>query len=75
MRAEALRALGLTNREIDVLSMLAHGLSNGAIARQLALSERTIAKHLEHIYGKLGVGNRTAAVARARDASTRAGRN
>jgi DNA-binding CsgD family transcriptional regulator len=71
LRAEALRSLGLTNREIDVLRLLAHGLSNGEIARELALSERTIAKHLEHVYGKLDVANRTAAVARARDASAR----
>jgi DNA-binding CsgD family transcriptional regulator len=75
LRTGAMLALGLTNREIEVLRMLAHGLSNGQIALELALSERTIAKHLEHIYAKLGVGNRTAAVARARDASTRAGRN
>ena len=67
-----MRALELTDREIEVLCLLAHGLSNGQIALELALSERTIAKHLEHIYGKLDVGNRTAAVARAREASVRA---
>jgi DNA-binding NarL/FixJ family response regulator len=67
-----MRALELTSREIEVLRLLAHGLSNGQIALELALSERTIAKHLEHIYGKLDVGNRTAAVARAREASVRA---
>jgi DNA-binding CsgD family transcriptional regulator len=75
LRTGAMLALGLTNREIEVLRLLAHGLSNGQIALELALSERTIAKHLEHVYAKLDVGNRTAAVARARDVSTRAGRN
>jgi len=72
LRADAIRALGMTNRETEVLRLLAHGLSNGQIALELALSERTIAKHLEHIYGKLDVGNRTAAVARARAESARA---
>jgi len=75
LRADAMRAFGLTHREIDVLRLLAHGLSNGQIASELALSERTIAKHLEHVYGKLGVSSRTAAVARAREASTRPGAN
>jgi DNA-binding CsgD family transcriptional regulator len=75
LRADAVRSLGLTNREIDVLRLLAHGLSNGQIALELALSERTIGKHLEHIYAKLDVGNRTAAVARAREASTHSRHN
>jgi DNA-binding CsgD family transcriptional regulator len=66
-----LSALGLTAREIQVLDLIADGLANTEIARELALSERTIAKHLEHIYTKLGVSNRTAAVARAREASAR----
>lgn len=52
-----------------MLRLLARGLSNSQIAFELALSERTIAKHLEHIYDKLDVGNRTAAVTRARQAS------
>jgi DNA-binding CsgD family transcriptional regulator len=65
--ARDLRALGLTSREIQVLSLLAGGLANAEIARELALSERTVAKHLEHVYAKLGVPNRTAAVARLRE--------
>lgn len=64
-RDDRFRALGLTEREIDVLSLLGSGLSNAQMARELAISERTIAKHLQHIYDKLGVGSRTAAVARA----------
>jgi DNA-binding CsgD family transcriptional regulator len=62
-RARA-RALGLTNREAQVLALVAVGLANSQIALELSLSERTVAKHLEHIYSKLGVTNRTAAAAR-----------
>ncbi len=58
---------GLTARESEVLRLVAGGLSNVQIARELALSERTVAKHLERAYAKLGVSNRTAAVARLRE--------
>jgi DNA-binding CsgD family transcriptional regulator len=75
LNADAIRSLGLTDREAQVLRLLEHGLSNGQIAVELGLSERTIAKHLEHVYDKLDVGNRTAAVALAREASTRVGPN
>jgi DNA-binding CsgD family transcriptional regulator len=67
LHPEALRALGLTDREVDVFDLLAGGLANAGIASALEVSERTVAKHLEHIYTKLGVGNRTAALARARE--------
>jgi DNA-binding CsgD family transcriptional regulator len=67
LSAGTLRAAGLTKREAEVLELVALGLTNTLIALELALSERTIAKHLEHIYAKLGVANRTAAVASARD--------
>ncbi len=69
LHPDALRARGLTAREVEVLRLLGDGLANAAIARELALSERTVAKHLEHVYSKLGVGNRTAALARAREVS------
>ena len=59
-------SLGLTRRESEVLALVADGHSNAETARRLSLSEHTIAKHLEHVYAKLGVSNRTAAVARAR---------
>lgn len=62
-----LRALGLTERETEVMGLLGNGLSNTQMAIELDISERTIAKHLQHIYDKLGVGSRTAAVARALD--------
>ncbi len=65
---ERLRSCGLTRRESEVLELVAAGGSNAQIARRLGRSESTIAKHLEHVYAKLGVSNRTAAVALARRA-------
>jgi DNA-binding CsgD family transcriptional regulator len=55
----------LTDRELEVLRMAARGRTNLAIARAIDVSPRTIAKHLEHIYRKLGVTSRAAAVYRA----------
>jgi DNA-binding CsgD family transcriptional regulator len=55
-------AAGLTPREIDVLRLLATGLQNAEIARQLSLSSRTIDTHLTSIYAKLGVASRGAAI-------------
>lgn len=57
------RRLGLTRRESEVLSWLSKGKANRDIAQILGLSPRTVDKHLEQIYAKLGVENRTAAVA------------
>ena len=54
----------LTRREIQILELVALGRTNVAIAHALAASPRTIAKHLEHIYRKLGVASRAAAVSR-----------
>jgi DNA-binding CsgD family transcriptional regulator len=63
--AEFSRDLGLTSREGEVLSWLSKGKSNRDIAQILGLSPRTVDKHLEQIYAKLGVENRTAAAALA----------
>lgn len=52
----------LTERERDVLSLLAQGMTNKDIAQSLFLSVRTIEAHLRNIYSKLDVGNRTEAV-------------
>ena len=51
----------LTTREHQVLKLVAQGLSNRQIARNLDLSIRTVEAHLTHIYDKLGVGSRTEA--------------
>ncbi|MEL6766942.1 MAG: response regulator transcription factor [Pseudomonadota bacterium] len=62
---ELARRLGLTPREGEVLGWLADGKANRDIAAILSLSPRTVNKHLEQIYAKLQVENRTAAVALA----------
>lgn len=58
---------GLTPREVEVLRLVAAGNSNTAIAQQLVLSEKTVARHLSNIFTKLDVPSRTAAVATARE--------
>jgi DNA-binding NarL/FixJ family response regulator len=55
----------LTPQEVEVLQLLASGLSNKAIAREVALSENTVKYHIKHILHKLGLSNRTAAAAYA----------
>ena len=55
----------LTLREIEVLGLVADGLSNLQISQQLFLSQATVKSHLAHIYAKLGVDSRTSAVAAA----------
>jgi len=63
---ERLQTLGLTKREAEVMAWVAQGKSNGDIATILDSSPRTVAKHIEHIFGKFSVESRTAAVAEAR---------
>lgn len=58
----------LTDRELEVLELVAQGLSNGAIASRLHLSEKTIRNSVSTIFTKLGVGSRAELIARARDA-------
>lgn len=53
---------GLTDREVEVIRTLARGLSSRQMAEALFVSESTLRHHLEHIYDKLGVTTRTAAV-------------
>ena len=57
--------LGLTPREEEVLREAMRGLASAEIADTLCISRRTVEKHLENIYGKLGVDSRGAAVAKA----------
>ena len=58
---------GLTKRELEVLAGVAAGLSNRDLAKKLFISEKTTARHLANIYGKLGVSSRTAAAAWAHE--------
>jgi ATP/maltotriose-dependent transcriptional regulator MalT len=64
-RSAAGRRGGLTGRELEVLSLVAQGLSNPQIAERLVVSEHTIHRHLANIYAKLRVPSRAAAVALA----------
>jgi DNA-binding CsgD family transcriptional regulator len=57
----------LSARELDVLRLVAAGQTNVAIAHHFGVSPRTVAKHLEHSYRKLGVSCRSAAVAQTAD--------
>jgi DNA-binding CsgD family transcriptional regulator len=52
---------GLTAREIQVLGLLARGLSTKQIAQRLVISPKTAGNHIEHVYTKIGVSGRTAA--------------
>jgi len=69
--AERLRRTptGLTSRQLELLEYVAQGLTNLQVAHRMSLSEGTVRTHL-HIYERLGVGSRTAAVRRVRDLST-----
>lgn len=62
------RRSGLSEREREVLALVAQGLSNKQIAKHLFVGETTVKTHLNHAFTKLDVDNRTAAVARARAA-------
>jgi LuxR family maltose regulon positive regulatory protein len=57
----------LSERELEVLRLIADGLSNAEIAAQLVIAHGTVKRHTNNIYGKLGVQSRTQAVARSRD--------
>jgi ATP/maltotriose-dependent transcriptional regulator MalT len=56
---------GLTRREVEVLTAVARGASNRAIAAELVISERTVERHVSNIFTKLGVASRTEAAAHA----------
>jgi DNA-binding NarL/FixJ family response regulator len=57
--------IALTPREVELLSLVQEGLSNLAVAQRLSISENTVKYHLKNIFQKLGVQNRTEAVAQA----------
>ncbi len=60
-------ARGLTPREVEVVRLVAAGKSNREVARDLVLSEKTVARHLSNVYTKLGISSRAAATAYAYD--------
>lgn len=62
-RPGAAASAGLTRREVEVLRLIAGGKSNRQIANDLFLSERTVARHVSNILGKLGLANRAGATA------------
>lgn len=66
--AEPLQALGLTEREAEVLLWVAQGKSNADIAGILGAAENTVKKHLQNIFEKLGIESRNAATVRALEA-------
>jgi DNA-binding NarL/FixJ family response regulator len=67
-RANAHALQEITEREREVLALVARGLSNAEIAEALVLSEGTVKTHVKHIFGKLGLRDRTQAVIFAYDA-------
>jgi LuxR family maltose regulon positive regulatory protein len=57
----------LSERELEVLELIAQGLTNAEIAARLFIAHGTVKRHINNIYGKLQVRHRTEAIARARD--------
>jgi LuxR family maltose regulon positive regulatory protein len=61
----------LSERELEVLQLIAAGLSNDEIANRLFVGVSTIKKHINHIYGKIGVTSRAQAIVRASEFNLR----
>ena len=57
-------AYPLTDREREIVTMVLRGMSNKEIARSFSISEQTVKDHLKHVYGKVGVHQRTALMAK-----------
>jgi NarL family two-component system response regulator LiaR len=61
------QSLGITDRELEILTLIARGLSNREIATQLFVSENTVKTHCSRAFGKLGAARRTQAVQRGKE--------
>ena len=61
------QSLGITDRELEILTLIAHGLSNREIATQLFVSENTVKTHCSRAFDKLGAARRTQAVQRCKE--------
>ena len=61
------QSLGITDRELEILTLIARGLSNREIATQLFVSENTVKTHCSRAFGKLGAARRTQAVQRCKE--------
>ena len=61
------QSLGITARELEILGLVAHGLSNREIAAQLFVSENTVKTHCSRAFDKLGAARRTQAVQRGKE--------
>jgi DNA-binding NarL/FixJ family response regulator len=66
IRATAANPAGLTGRQVEVLGLLAEGLTDAEIAARLSLSTKTVSHHVSAVLAKLGVGSRHRAAAAAR---------
>ncbi len=66
LNQEAIQSLGISDRQLEVLELLAGGHSNKEIAELLHVSPHTVKTHVGHLYGKLDVSRRTQAVQKAR---------
>ena len=62
-----LQRLGITARELEILTLVARGLSNREIATQVFVSENTVKTHCSRVFDKLGAARRTQAVQRAKE--------
>lgn len=62
---DGLELLGLSRRELEVLRLVSEGCTNRQVAEHLIVSQSTIKRHLDNVFGKLGVSSRAAAAAAA----------
>jgi DNA-binding NarL/FixJ family response regulator len=65
---QEVRLADLTEREHEILELIAQGLGNNDIARRLALSPKTVRNHVSNVFGKLGATTRAQAIVTAREA-------